>query len=90
MISENKGISSSFFFLRDLFKVLIDNRDSEQDTCSGTNSTHKVSENGESTNTDTTEGSCGWDVSVEVLDHGVFSLSFDEEFLINELSGDVS
>jgi hypothetical protein len=42
------------------------------------------------TNTNSTEGCCSWDISVEVFDHGVLSLTLNHKFLIHELSSNVS
>ena len=83
--SENKCISTSFFLLSNLLEVLIDNGDSQKDTSSRSNSSHEVSKDGEGSNTNSTESGSGWDISVEVLDHGLLSHSLDDEFLVDEL-----
>ena len=84
-ISENKCIGTFFFLLSNLLEVLIDDGDGQQDTSSRSNGSHEVGEDGEGSNTDSTEGGGGWDVSVEVLDHGLLSHSLDDEFLVDEL-----
>jgi len=68
---------------------LIDNGDGQENTCTRTNGSHEISEDGESTNTATTESSCGWDVSIEVLNHGLFSHTFDNHLLVDQLSYDI-
>jgi len=72
-----------------LLEVLVDDCDGEEDTSAGTNSAHEVSEDGEGTDAASTEGCGSWDISIEVLDHGLLSLTLDDEFLVDELSDDV-
>jgi len=90
IFSENEGVCTLFFFLGNLLEVLIDDCNGEEDTCSWSNSSHKICENWQSTNTASTEGGSSWDVSVQVFDHRVFSESFNDEILVHELSCNVS
>ena len=87
--SEYKSVSSSFLFFSNLLEVLINDCNSEENTSSGTDSSHEVSEDGEGTNADTTESCGSRDISIEVLDHGLLSLTLNDEFLVDELSDNI-
>lgn len=69
---------------------MIDDGNGQQDTSSRSDGSHEVSEDGKSTNTDSSKGSSSWDVSVELLNHGFLSHTFNKEILVNELSSNVS
>ena len=88
--SEDERVRTLFFFLGDLLEVLVNYSNCEQDTCSRTDCSHEVCENGECTDAASTECSGGWDVSVQVLDHRVLTLTINHEFLVHELSGNIS
>jgi len=88
--SEDEGVGTSLFLLGNLLEVLIDDCHCEEDTCARTDGSHEVGEDGESSNADSTEGGSGRNVAVEVLDHRVLSHTFDDEFLVDELSSNVS
>jgi len=87
--SEDECVSASFLLLGNLLEVLINDCNSEENTSSGTNSSHEVSEDGEGTNAASTESCGSWDISIEVLDHGLLSLTFNNEFLVDELSDNI-
>ena len=72
-----------------MLEVLIDDGHCQKDTSSGTDSSAEISEDREGTDADSSESGGSWDVSIEVLDHGLFSHSFDNEFLVNKLSANI-
>lgn len=88
--SENKCVCTFFFFFGDLLEILINDRNCQKDTRTRANCSHEICKDGQSADTAATKGSSGWDVSVEVLHHRVLSLTFNHEFLIHELSSNVS
>jgi len=87
--SEDECVSASFLLLGNLLEVLVNDCDSEENTSSGTNSSHEVSEDGEGTNAASTESCGSRDISIEVLDHGLLSLTLNDEFLVDELSDNI-
>lgn len=89
-VSEDDSVSSLLFLLRDLFKVLINNGYSEQNTCARSDSSHEVGKDAKSTNANSTEGGSGVDVLGELFDHRRFPPAFDHELLVHKLAHDVA
>lgn len=81
--------TSLLLLLVELLVELINNSNREQDTSSGSNSTHKISNNGQGTDTHTTEGSGSWDISVQFLDNVGVSVTLEHHVLISELLGNI-
>lgn len=71
-------------------EVLEDDGDGEEDTSTGTDSTHKVSNDGQSTNAHTTESSGDRDIALEDDDGGLFAVTLDDHVLIAELLSNIA
>lgn len=67
---------------------MVDDGDGQKDTSSGSNGSHEVSEDAKSSNTDTAKSGGSVDVASELVDHGLFSPSFNHEILVHQLLAD--
>ena len=88
--SENECVCTFFFFFGYLLEVLVNDGDCQQDTSTRANSPHEVCKDGKCTDAASTESCCSWNVPVQVLDHRVFSLTINHQFLVHQLPSNVS
>lgn len=88
---EEDGTHTTHFtlLLHEDLKVLIDNGDSEQNSSSRSNGTKEISQNGESSNAETTEGSGSGDVSVEFVNHALLTVTPHQHLLVTELPSNI-
>lgn len=86
---DTKGSHTFSLFLDEGLVELEDNSDSQQNTSTRTNGTHKVSNDGEGSNTHTTKGSSGRDVSVEDMNKGRITVSLHDHLVVTELLSDI-
>src|SRR5690242_18623511 len=71
-------------------EVAVDDGDSKQDTGSATKSTEKVAAYGKSTNASTTEGGSSRDNTLELLVHGLLTVTGHDETLLLKLLGNIA
>jgi hypothetical protein len=64
---------------------LVNDGDSQEDTGSRSNGSHEISKDAKSSNADTTESGSSVDVASELVNHGLFSPSFNHEVLVHQL-----
>ena len=88
--SENHSFSGLLLVLSDFLEEGVDDGDSEHDTGTATNGSHKVSKDAESTDADTTEGCSDMDIARQVLDHGLLAETLNGHILIHEVSDYIS
>jgi hypothetical protein len=72
------------------FEVSVNDGNGKKDTSSATEGTKKVATNRESTNASTTESGSSGDDALELLVHGLFTVTSHDETLLLELLGDVA
>lgn len=65
-------------------------RDSHEDTGTATKSADKIADNGESTDTSTTESGSSWDNTLELTVHALVAVTGHDETLLLELFGDIA
>lgn len=70
-------------------KVLVDDSDGKEDSGSGSDGTHEIGDDGESTDAHTSEGGSDGDVVVEDLDGRLSTVSGDDHLLVGELLGNL-
>lgn len=70
-------------------EVLVDDGDGEQDTRARADGAEEVGEDRQGSDAEASEGSRSWDVSVELVDHGVVSVAAHHHLLLFELLGDL-
>jgi len=92
LCSEKKGAHSTTYFalfLHKYFEVLVDDGYCKQDTCARPNGPHKVSNNGEGPDAETTECRGRWDVPVEFVNHGLLTMTSHDHLLFLEMLGNI-
>lgn len=72
------------------FEVSVDDGDSKQNTSSATKGAKKVAADGKSTNTSTTESGSSGDDTLELLVHGLLTVTGHDKTLLLELLGDIA
>lgn len=70
-------------------EVLVDDRDGEKDSGSGSDSSHEVGGDGKSSNAESSEGGGSWDVTVELVNHGLLTMTTHDHLLLLELLGNI-
>lgn len=70
-------------------EVLVDDGDGEQDTSAGADGAEEVGENRQRSDTEASECGCRRDVSVELVDHRVVSVTAHHHLLFLQLLGDL-
>jgi len=88
--SEDARVYSLLLLLGDHLKVLVDDSYGEEDSGSRSIGSHEVSEDAETSNGETTRGSSSVNTFGKLLDHRHFSPSFNGEFLVHQLTHDIS
>ena len=83
-------VCTFFFFFGYLLEVLVNDGDCQQDTSTRANSPHEVCKDGKCTDAASTESCCSWNIPVQVLDHRVFSLTINHQFLVHQLPSNIS
>ena len=89
-ILEAKGSQSIVLFLEKRFVELINNCHTQQDTCSSTDCSHKVGNDGQSPNAHSTEGSRGGDVTIEDVNESRITVSLHDHLIVSQLLGNVA
>ena len=87
--SEDDRVAALLLLLGDLLEVLVDDGHSQEDTRARANGAHEVGEDAEGADADSTEGSCGVDVTGELLDHRLLSPALNHQVLVHQLLHDV-
>ena len=89
--SEDHSVGTLLLLLGDLLEVTIDDGDSEHDTSSGTDGSHEVSEDAESTDTHSSKGGGSVDVLSEHTDHRLFAeTSVEHHVVLHKLTDNIS
>ena len=82
--------SSHFtLFLNKDFKVLINNCHCKEDSSAWPNGTQEVSQDGQCPYTQSTEGCCSWDVTIQLTDHWVITMTSHYHLLLLKLFGNL-
>ncbi|KAF1756407.1 hypothetical protein GCK72_012860 [Caenorhabditis remanei] len=89
-LEEHGGYSSHLLLLLDEdLEVLVDDRDSEKDSSSRSNSSHEVSCDGKCSDTETSESGGSWNVSVQLVDHRLLTMTAHDHLLFLQLLGNI-
>lgn len=89
-LEEHGGDSSHLLLLLDEdLEVLVDDGDGEKDTSSRSDGSHEVSGDGKSSDAESSESGGSWDVSVQLVDHRLLTMSAHNHLLLLELLGDI-
>jgi len=86
-LEENR--TKLLLFLRENLIILVNNRDSQQDPSTRTDSAHEVGENRESSNAKTSERSGSRNVTIQAFLQRSFSVSHKHHLLALQLLGDI-
>lgn len=68
----------------------LDSRDGQQDTGTRAKSTEKIRSNRQSTNASTTESSCDWNNTLELLIHALLTVTSHNQTLLLQLLGNIT
>jgi len=84
-----KGTSLSLF-LHEVFVKAEDDGDRQKDTCTTSDGTHEIGNDGQGTNAHTSKGSGSRDVSVQDMDQGGITVSLHDHLVVTELLGNIT
>jgi len=89
-LEEQRAHASHLALLFDEYlEVLIDDGDGEEDSSSGPDGAHEVGQNGQGADAQTAERSRRRNVAIQLVNHGLFSMSSHDHLLLFQLFGDV-
>src|SRR5687767_956187 len=72
------------------FEVSVDDSHGKENTCAAAQSTKKIATNGQSSNAGTTESSRGRNDTLELLVHGLLTVTSHDQTLLLELLSDIA
>lgn len=76
-------------FFNKNFKVLINNCNCKENSSAWPNGTQEIGQDGKRPNTETAKGRCSWDVTIQLSDHGVITVTSHYHLLLLKLFGNL-